>query len=293
MTSHKLIPALVVLTALAWASTAKAESDPVKRGAYLFAAGGCAGCHTDSKNKGPLLAGGGPLKTPFGTYYGPNITADKTHGIGKWSDREFIRALRQGISPNGSLYFPVFPYPSFTKMTDRDMRDLKAYIFSLPAVAKRNKPHDIKFPFGIRFSMIGWNFLFLDKGPEPPDPARSAEWNRGAYLVRALVHCGECHTPRNFLGAVDRDKELAGTPDGLDGDPAPNVTPDPETGIGKWSADELLDFIGEGMLPDGDIVGGAMADVSENLAKLTSDDLKAITIYIKSLPPIRNKVTKK
>jgi len=269
------------------------QTDAVKRGAYIFHAAGCAGCHTDTKNKGALLAGGHALKTPFGTYYGPNITADKTHGIGNWSDADFIRALREGKSPDGDHYFPVFPYPSFTKMTDQDMRDLKAYIFSLPAVATPNKPHDINFPFGFRFSMIFWKILFFDEGAYKADPAQNAEWNRGAYLSNALSHCGECHTPRNFMGALKSDMNMAGTPDGPDNGSVPNITPDKDTGIGKWSHAEIMDVLDGGMMPDGDFVGGAMTEVSDNLAKISKEDRKAIAVYIKSLPPIRNKVTKK
>ncbi len=265
----------------------------MKRGAYIFHAAGCAGCHTDTKNKGALLAGGHALKTPFGTYYGPNITADKTHGIGNWSDADFIRALREGKSPSGDHYFPVFPYPSFTKMTDKDMRDLKVYIFSLPPSATPNKPHDINFPFGFRFSMIFWKILFFDDGAYQADPAQNAEWNRGAYLANALSHCGECHTPRNFMGALKGDMNMAGTPDGPDNGSVPNITSDKDTGIGKWSHQAIMDVLDGGMMPDGDFVGGAMTEVSENLAKISAEDRKAIAVYIKSLPPVRNKVTKK
>lgn len=286
---------------LMWAALALAlarptmaqDADAVKRGEYIFHAAGCAGCHTDVKNKGALAAGGHALKTPFGTYYGPNITADKTHGIGNWSDADFIQALREGKSPAGDHYFPVFPYPSFTKMTDQDMRDLKAYIFSLPAVATPNKPHEINFPFGFRFPMIFWKILFFDEGAYRADPAQNAEWNRGAYLSNALSHCGECHTPRNFMGALKGDMNMAGTPDGPDNGSVPNITPDPDTGIGKWSLQAIMDVLDGGMMPDGDFVGGAMTEVSENLAKISKKDRKAIAVYIKSLPPIRNKVTKK
>ena len=192
-----------VLLSLVLISPADAQNaDRIKRGEYLLHASGCVGCHTDVKNKGARLAGGRPLKTPFGVYYGPNITPDPAHGIGKWDDADFVRALRKGVSPDDSHYFPVFPYTSFTKMTDQDMRDLKAYIFTLPAVAKPNIPHDINFPYGFRFSMTFWKLMFFDEGPLKPDSKQSKEWNRGAYLVKALLHCGECHTPRNRAGAV-------------------------------------------------------------------------------------------
>jgi len=285
------IAPLLILAALS--GPALAQSDAVKRGQYIFTASGCAGCHTDTKNKGAFLAGGHALKTPFGTYYGPNITPDKTHGIGNWSDEDFIRALREGKAPDGSHYFPVFPYTSFTKMTDQDMRDLKAYLFSVPAVSKPNIPHDISFPFNVRLSMIGWKILFFDEGVFSPDAGKDDVWNRGAYLAQAMVHCGECHTPRNILGATKSDMAYAGTKDGPEGDLAPNITPDAETGIGKWSHKEIFDVLKIGILPDGDFVGGTMTEVTENMAKLTDDDLNAIATYFKSLPAIQNKVTGK
>ena len=262
-----------------------------KHGQYILTAAGCVGCHTDVKNNGPKLAGGGKLKTPWGTFYGPNITPDKTYGIGNWSDKDFIRALRKGVSPNGSHYFPVFPYTSFTKMTTRDIRALKAYLFSLPPVAKPNIPHDIIFPFGIRQNIYFWKKLFFDEGPFRQDTNETKEWNRGAYLSKALGHCGECHTPRNFLGGSDKSRTMAGNRDGPDGDSVPNITPDPETGIGNWSHKDIVEVLKIGILPDGDFVGGAMTEVSDNMAKLAYDDLNNIATYLKSLPAVRNRVT--
>jgi len=286
---------IIVIAAICYLATPALAVNPaqLKRGEYLFNIGGCKSCHTDTKNKGKLLAGGTPIKTPFGTFYGHNITKDKTFGIGNFTDEDFIRALREGITPNGHHYFPVFPFTSFTKMTDQDMRDIKAYIFSLPAVAQPNKPNEIAFPFSIRLLQFGWKLLFFKEGVFKPNKEKSKEWNRGAYLVQALAHCSECHTPRNILGGSDTSKFLAGTPDGPGGDPAPNITPDKEAGIGKWSATEIADVINSGMLPDGDFVGSSMADVSENLAKLTPRDLAAIVVYLQSLPPIRHKVSSK
>jgi mono/diheme cytochrome c family protein len=283
-----LVSFFVLMAALVGSSTARGQDvAAIERGKYIYTAAGCQGCHTDAKNKGAPLAGGRALVTPFGTYFGPNITADSQHGIGTWSDADFIRALREGISPSGEHYFPVFPYPSFAKMTDRDMLDLKAFIFSLPAVAKADVPHDIKFPFGFRFSMIFWKLLFLDKGPFATDPARDATWNRGAYIVEALAHCGECHTERNFMGAVKKDVALGGARLGPDGDSVPNITPDPDTGIGKWSDEEIIEVLSSGLLPDGDVVAGAMAEVVEGTGKLIPADLAAIAKYLKSLPPVR------
>jgi mono/diheme cytochrome c family protein len=273
-------------------ATAAETANPapsVERGAYLFAAAGCAGCHTDVKNDGPLLAGGRAIETPFGTFYGPNITPDPEYGIGGWSDADFIRALRHGVAPDGSHYYPAFPYTSFTGITDADLLDLKAYIFSLPPVAKPNKPHDLRFPFGWRFLLGFWKALNFTPGPFEPDPAQSAEWNRGAYLVQALTHCGECHTPRTAIGATDPSRSLAGTPDGPEGEPAPNITPHPETGIGSWSRTELVRLLKTGMLPNFDVVGSFMGEVVEqSTRRLSEDDLRAIAVYLESLPPIDN-----
>jgi len=219
---------IFLIAGAAWAQPAP---DLVRRGAYVFAAAGCISCHTDFKNKGKPLAGGRALKTPFGTFYGPNITPDPVYGIGRWSDADFIRALREGVSPSGDDYFPVFPYTAFSQMTDGDMVAMKAYIFSLPAVARPNRAHDVPAPFRWRFLQRFWKWLYFAPGPYRPDPVRGAEWNRGAYLVRALVHCGQCHTPRNALGALDRDRWLAGADDGPDGEGTPNITPHRESGL--------------------------------------------------------------
>jgi mono/diheme cytochrome c family protein len=267
------------------ASAQKAAS--IEHGEYLFNAAGCASCHTDVKNNGPMLGGGRALATPFGTFYGPNITADKEHGIGAWTDAQFIQALRMGLSPKGEHYYPVFPYPSFTYMTDQDMLDIKAYIFSLPTSDRPSKPHRINFPFNYRVAMIGWNLLFLDPGPYKPDDSRDDAWNRGAYLVRAVAHCGECHTERNFLGAKRRDRELGGSPVGPDGDSVPNITTDETSGIGGWSESEINDLLAMGMTPDGDTVSRSMDEVVQNLSKLTDDDRQAIVTYLKALRPVR------
>ncbi|MDH5749017.1 MAG: cytochrome c [Rhodospirillales bacterium] len=274
---------LVAITLLA--GTAVARADPLSRGNYLFDAAGCAGCHTDKKNKGQLLAGGRALKTPFGIFYAPNITPDPVYGIGGWSDQDFLRAMRQGIAPDGSHYFPVFPYAAYTGLNDRDILDIKAYIFSLPPSRIPNKPHQADPPFGWRFLVGIWKALYFRPGPLP------AETGRGEYLARALGHCGECHTPRNFLGGFKNGMDFAGTAQGPEGGVVPNLTPDRETGIGKWSESDLESLLTLGMLPDGDFVGGGMGEVIDNTtSRLKKSDLAALISYFRSLAPVRNQV---
>jgi mono/diheme cytochrome c family protein len=286
----------VVLAGFVVASPARAQqaavtnADAVQRGEYVFKAAGCRGCHTDDKNKGAVLAGGRALKTPFGVFYSPNITPDPTHGIGKWTDADFTRALREGVSPSGFHYYPALPYTAYTKMTDQDVRDLKAYIFALPAVAKENKPHELRFPYNLRFGVALWKYLNFRPGPLAPAPAREAEWQRGRYLVEALGHCAECHTERNFVGGLVRDKWMAGSSDGAEGESTPNITSDPKTGIGEWSGEEIAFALKIGMKPDGDSLGSAMAEVIEHgTSQLNDDDLNAIAAYLKSLPPVEYK----
>jgi len=274
------------------ASGASAQApDLVKRGEYLFRAGICYSCHTDEKAGGKPLAGGLALVSPFGTFYSPNITPDPETGIGRWSDADFARAMRLGIRPDGAHYFPAFPYTTYTKMSDEDVAALKAYLFAQPPVHQPNLAHDIPPPFSWRFLQAGWKLLFFEPGPFKPDPAKSAEINRGAYLVEALAHCGECHTPRNPLGGLDRAKWLAGTPDGPEGERAPNITPDKETGAGSWSAVDLIEAMKTGTKPDYDNLQGTMyAAIAHGLKYLTEDDLKAIAAYLKDVPAIANKV---
>ncbi|MFZ3235556.1 MAG: cytochrome c [Stellaceae bacterium] len=266
-----------------------AEPDLVVRGAYLANAADCVACHTDAEHGGQPFAGGRAIATPFGTFYSPNITPDRETGIGRWSEAQFRRALRDGVRPDGANYYPVFPYPSFTKIADPDVRAIKAYLFSLPAVRQRNRPPDVAFPFSWRFLLTGWKLLFFNRGPFQPNPDRGAVWNRGAYLVTALAHCGECHTPRNFLGAAEPSRLLAGTAHGPDGKPVPNITPDRDTGIGNWSEDDIVGVLTDGHTPDFDFVGGAMAEVVKSTARLSAEDRHAIAIYLKSVAPIRSR----
>ena len=285
----------MVFTAAALAAAPAFGGQPdVERGKYLFHAAGCLGCHTDVKGKGKPLAGGRKLKTPFGVFMSPNITADLRHGIGNWSDEDFVRALRLGIAPDGRHYFPVFPYPSYTGIPDRDLLDIKAYIFTLPKAAAANKPHDLGPPFGWRFLVSLWKALYFTPGPFRPEKAQSEEWNRGAYLVTALIHCGECHTPRDFLGGKKAGMALAGTKDGPTGGIIPNITPDKETGIGRWPDADLREILKSGMLPDADFVGSEMGEVVDgSTSKLTGADLAAVIVYLRSLPPVSHRVQRK
>jgi mono/diheme cytochrome c family protein len=289
---HVLAGFLLMIGAFAWppqGAWAQGAAAAPTRGAVLFATGGCANCHTDTKSKGPDLAGGAPIKTPFGTFYAPNISPHPEFGIGKWTDKDFIRALRDGVAPDGSHYYPAFPYTSFTHMTDVDMRAVHAHIMTLPPVAVKSRPHDLGFPFNIRFGMVFWKLLFLEKGPLKPDPVRSAEWHRGRYLANAVAHCAECHTPRNFMGGLDRSRWMAGNAkgEGPEGEAVPNITPHPTSGIGKWKLGEITQSLEDGTLPDGDSYGSLMADVVEAGTALLSDaDRRAIAVYIKSLPPL-------
>ena len=292
MAPRLLGPAAAAAAFALWSGTA-AAAEAEARGAYLFAAAGCAECHTDKAGKGAPLAGGRRLKTPFGDFYSPNISPDPEHGIGRWSEDDFRRALRDGIAPDGSHYFPVFPYASYTLMTDPDIRYLWAYIASLPPRATPNKPHRVDPPFGWRWLVPLWKWLYFNPGAITPDQGRSGRWNRGAYLVRALGHCAECHTPRGLLGGPLADMDMAGTRQGPEGGSVPNITPDADTGIGRWSKSDTHSLLKMGMTPDGDFVDGAMGEVVDGTTgRLTEPDLRAMIDYLRSLPAISNRVEK-
>lgn len=278
---------------IAGAGVARAQGN-AEQGRVVANAAGCVSCHTDYEKQGAAYAGGRAMKTPFGTIYAPNITPDKETGIGAWTDAKFVRALREGVNEHGGHLFPVFPFTSYTRMTEADMLDLRAYLFTLPPVAKRAPAADMPFPFGWRPLQIGWKLLFFRAGEEKPDPARSAEWNRGAYLTRALAHCAECHSPRNRLGALQEDKGMIGTPDGPDGALVPNITPDKTTGIGEWSIDDLVTLLQTGMKPDFDNVQGTMAElIDHGLKDLPAADLRAIAVYVLAQPPVENRVRRR
>jgi len=282
------IPATVPASAL------PAYTPNVANGKTMFEAGGCASCHAapnaDSSKTGPTRLGGGlALPCPFGTFYVPNISPDPKDGIGAWTEAEFVSALWDGTAPSGRHLYPAFPYTSFRHMELNDARDLFAYLKTLPPVPGRVRGPDLSFPFNIRRTLGIWKLLFLRGGPFEPDPSKSAQWNRGAYLVNGPAHCAECHSPRNFMGAIIDSERFAGgpTPDGKDW--VPNITPaglqQGENAKHPWSQGDIASLLSEGMTPDGDFVGGAMSDVVSNISQLSKDDLAAIAAYIASLPP--------
>jgi mono/diheme cytochrome c family protein len=276
----------------AWAADKPATAN-MGAGEYIFRASGCYGCHTDEKGGGARLAGGHALKTDFGTFYSPNITPDPETGIGKWGEADFFRAMREGLSPAGDHYYPSFPYPSYTKLTDDDLRALWAYLRAQPAVKQANKPHDLKFFARARTFVGSWKALYFKPGVYAPQAGKSAAWNRGAYLSEAAAHCGECHTPRSALGGIKTAMHYAGSKDGPDGSVIPNITPHKNTGIGKWSRSELMTYLESGLMPDGDSAGDLMAEVIDNgLRYLRKDDLAAMAEYVLSLPPVEHAVRK-
>jgi mono/diheme cytochrome c family protein len=230
-----------------------------------------------------LFAGGRALKTPFGTFYGPNITPHPEAGIGRWSESDFVRAMRQGERPDGANYFPAFPYPSFTQISDEDLKHLWAYLRSLSPNSRANQPHDLGFFYRWRALVSGWKWLFFTPGPIASDARVLAVVNRGRYLTQALGHCGECHTPRNFLGASSRERIFSGGR-GPDGKRIPNLTP---TRLKSWSDAELKEFLLTGATPDGDSANETMSEVIQNTtSKLTPEDLSAMIAYLRSLPPL-------
>jgi mono/diheme cytochrome c family protein len=269
---------------------AQAETAPtgaVARGSYLLRASGCVACHTDEKGGGAFLAGGRALKSPYGTFYTPNITPDPAEGIGGWREQDFLRALSQGLDPDERPYYPAFPYTAYSGMSEQDMKDLWAYLQSVLPSDRPNKRHELSFPFNLRTLTGLWPALYFEPARFRSDPARGVAWNRGAYLVRHLGHCGECHSPRGWLGALDRDRHLAGNPEGPDGKKVPNITAHETAGIGEWSETDIAFFLKTGFLPDGDVAGGAMEDViRESTSRLSDADRAAIAVYLKSLPPL-------
>lgn len=232
------------------------------------------------------------MKTPFGVFHVPNISPDKETGIGNWSTLDFVNAMKRGIAPGGTHLYPAFPYASYQHMSYEDLIDLKAYLDTLPAVKSEVPPHQLTFPYNIRRAVGLWQLLYVDGKTFAPDPKKSAEVNRGAYLVEGPGHCGECHSPRNSLGGIMQSAAYAGARNPEGKGKIPNITPS-DDGIADWSADDIAYFLETGNTPDFDVVGGLMARVQENMAKLKPEDRAAIAAFLKSLPPRPDAVPKK
>jgi len=273
------IPTLAVTGAL------PQRTPNLANGETMFNVGGCASCHATPKQDDQKRLGGGlALATPFGTFKVPNISSDPKHGLGAWTEEQFANAMLRGVGRNGEHLYPAFPYTSYQRIALDDVRDLYAFLKTLPAETAPSEPHQLPFPFNVRRGLGLWKLLHLDGKPFVPDPARSAELNRGAYLIEGPGHCAECHSPRNLLGGIDTARRFAGGPDPEGKGWVPNITPH-EDGLAKWSAKDIAYLLESGFNPGGDSVGSNMADVVVNTGKLTPADRDAMAAYLKSLPP--------
>jgi mono/diheme cytochrome c family protein len=253
-------------------------------GLTTFNAGGCSSCHAVPGQPDRAKLGGGlAIPSPFGTFYAPNISPDPVDGIGRWSETDFVRAVTEGISPTGFNYFPAFPYTSYVHAKTQDVRDLFAYLKTLAPVSGKVRDHDVPFPFNVRRNIGIWKLLFMDGKPFTQDASRSAQWNRGAYLVNSFGHCAECHSPRNFLGGIISAQRFAGGPNPEGEGWVPNIT---QKGLSDWSEKDIAYFLETGQMPDGDTAGGLMVRVIRNISQLSPDDRAGIAEYLKSLPPV-------
>ena len=259
------------------------DADPLARGRYLTDAADCRSCHT--AEGGAPFAGGRPFKLPFGTLYTTNITPDKATGIGNLTDAQFIDAIRNGVGPRGGRLYPAMPYASYAYMTDTDVLAIKAYLFTLPPVEMKRPQNTLKFPYNQRWLMAIWSGLFKPRESFRPIAARSPEWNRGAYLVEAMAHCGDCHTPRNLLQALDNAKKFAGGE--AEGWVAYNITSDKGSGIGDWSDEDLAQYLSTGHAKGRGTGSGPMGEaVALSFSKMTASDIRAMVAYLRSVPAI-------
>jgi len=263
---------------------AAAASDPspetIARGKALVVAGDCSGCHTADPAK--PFAGGKRIDTPFGGIYSPNLTPDRDTGLGAWSDADFTHALHDGVAPDGSRYYPAFPYAYFTETTTDDMLAIRAYLATLTPFTNNNKPPDLRWPFGYRVLMRVWDYLFFRPGVFQPNPSKSAEWNRGAYLVTGLGHCGACHTPKNTFGADKRDLPFSGGEVG--GWFAPRLDGAKRSGLNSWSVGDVTEYLQSGRNARSH-ADGPMAVVVNSTSKMSDADVRAMAVYLKDLPP--------
>lgn len=274
---------LFIAFGLAVAGYASADANLIARGEYLTKAADCVACHTTKEGK--PFAGGLAFKTPMGTLYSPNITPDKETGIGSWTDEEFLRALHEGKGKNGENLYPAFPYTSYTLLTDDDVKAIKAYLFSLPAVHQPNRENEMPFPFNQRWGLWFWNLVNFEGQRFQPDTSKDAQWNQGAYFVEALGHCGECHTPRNITMGMKDSKAYSGAD--IDGWTAFNITSDPHAGIGGWSQEQVVQYLRSGHVDGKAQAAGPMAEVIENSTRhLTDSDLNAMAVYLRTLKPL-------
>lgn len=258
----------------------------LENGKTIFWAGGCASCHAIPNEADRTKLGGGlALPSPFGTFYAPNISPHLRDGVGSWSAEDFARAMTQGVSPDGRHYFPAFPYTSYQRLSETDLRDLFGFIKTLAPVEDKARDHDVPFPFNIRRLLGGWKWLFLDGKPFTPNAQMSEALRRGAYLVEGPGHCAECHSPRNSLGGIVAGMRFAGGPDPEGKGSVPNITPH-ETGIKDYSKEDIAGILSTGLKPDGDSVGGGMGSVSKNYANVPKADVDAMADYLKSLTPV-------
>lgn len=264
---------------------ALANADPVKRGEYLARAGDCVACHTAPG--GEPFAGGLAFKLPFGTLYTTNITPDRDTGIGAWSDEDFVKAMHEGVAPGGRFLYPAFPYTAYSLLTREDVLAIKTYLFSLKPVHAKPPENALWFPFNQRYLMFFWDRLFNRGEQFQPVAERPLEWNRGAYLVEALGHCGECHTERNLLFGLKSNRKFGGTE--VRGWQAYNLSSDPHSGLGAWSDEELAAYLSTGHAPGHSSAAGPMAEALDNsLRFLAPEDVHAMVTYLRTLPPIRN-----
>lgn len=292
-----LVPGFVLALALSVPSAGIAQqptrvtADQIARGKYMATASDCVACHTAPG--GAPMAGGLALSTPLGAITSTNITPSKQGGIGNYTLEQFDAALRKGVRADGNQLYPAMPYTAYALLSDDDVAALYAYFMNdVKPVETRPVKTKLPFPFNIRLLMAGWNLVFLDKGPFKPNPARDAEWNRGGYLVRGPAHCGTCHTPRNLLMAEKPSSELAGGEVGFWR--APNITSDANSGVGGWTVEDLIAYMRDGHATGKSQAAGPMAEAVDNsLRFLTRDDLKAIAVYLKTVPPVRERADTK
>jgi mono/diheme cytochrome c family protein len=251
----------------------------IERGRHLVNAGDCAACHTAKEGK--PFAGGRAVVTPFGTIYSTNITPDRETGLGGWSDEDFYNAMHFGVAPGGRRLYPAFPYPYFTKLTRDDVHAMRAYLDTLPAVKNPQRAPDLPWPLSMRVMMRGWNLLFFDPGTYQPNRQKSAEWNRGAYLVQGAGHCGACHTPKNFLGADKQDQALHGG--AIQNWFAPKIAGNMHDGTGAWSVADIVEYLKTGRNAHSGAAGLMAEVVMDSTSKLPKSDLHAMAVYIKDV----------